>query len=197
MNHRVKNLFALAISVLSLSGRSATNVRELIESARDRLSALSRAHALTLSHSRKDGPPVEGPTTLHSLVQAITAPHEESGEARVPRFSIIGCDMEISGQVISGLALLLHEFATNSTKYGALSTDTGQVQIHCADRGETVVITWTEREGPAVAPPTDDGFGAVLIRATIEGQLGGEISQDWKPEGLVVRLVVPRARLTG
>ena len=80
---------------------------------------------------------------------------------------------------------------------GALSMATGQIQVRCADQGETVVITWTERGAPAVAPPTETGFGAVLIRATIEGQLGGTISQEWKPEGLVVRLVVPHARLTG
>ena len=49
MDHRVKNLFALAISVLRLSGRSAGSVPELIGSASDRLSALARAHALTLS----------------------------------------------------------------------------------------------------------------------------------------------------
>jgi two-component sensor histidine kinase len=34
MDHRIKNLFALAISVLSLSGRSAGSVPELIRSAR-------------------------------------------------------------------------------------------------------------------------------------------------------------------
>jgi hypothetical protein len=40
-------LFAVATSVLILSCRSASNVPQLIESAGARLSALSRAHALT------------------------------------------------------------------------------------------------------------------------------------------------------
>jgi two-component sensor histidine kinase len=95
------------------------------------------------------------------------------------------------------LALLFHEFATNAAKYGALSTPTGQIEIACAERGQNVVITWTEQGGPTVNSPTEaNGFGAFLTRATVTGQLGGEISQDWKPEGLVIRLSVPRERLT-
>jgi len=106
--------------------------------------------------------------------------------------------MEISGPVISGLALLLHEFATNSVKYGALSATAGQIQIHCAARSGTVVITWTDRGGPPITSPIGDkGFGDLLVRATVTGQLGGDISRDWEPEGLKIRLTVPRGPLTG
>jgi PAS domain S-box-containing protein len=197
MDHRVKNLFALAISVLSLSGRSAGSVPELIGSARDRLLALARAHALTLSHGPRDVPQAAKPATLYSLIQAITAPHDVHGDADASKFSVTGCDMEISGSVISSLALLFHEFATNSTKHGALSAIAGRIQINCANHGETLVVTWTERGGPEVAPPTgNNGFGELLIRTTVAG-LGGEISRDWQPEGVVIRLSMPRARLTG
>ena len=86
MDHRVKNLFALAISVLNLSGRSAASVPEVIRSAGDRLSALARAHALTLSHGHKDVPQAAKPATLHTLIGAITAPHDarfDSGRVEV------------------------------------------------------------------------------------------------------------------
>jgi PAS domain S-box-containing protein len=196
MDHRIKNLFALAISVLRLSGRSAGSVPEFIGSTSDRLSALARAHALTLSHSPRDVPQGAKPATLYSLIQAITTPHDVHGDSHASKFSVTGCDMEISGPVISSLALLLHEFATNSTKYGALSDTGGRIQINCANHRETLVVTWTERGGPEVVPPTgNNGFGELLIRTTIAG-LGGEISRDWQPEGLVIRLSMPRARLT-
>jgi len=195
MDHRVKNLFTLAISVLSLSGRYATSVPQLIESTRDRLSALARAHALTLPQAPR-APRAARPATLHSLLEAITAPHLSEGDGR--RFSIIGCDVEISGSAISSLALLLHEFATNSVKYGALSSAAGQIKVHCADRDGNVVITWSEHGGPLVARPIgNEGFGDLLVRATVTGQLGGDVSREWKPEGLVIRLSVPRERLTG
>ena len=76
MDHRIKNLFALAIAIVSLSGRSAKNVQDLVRSARERLSALARAHALTLSHGPRDDPQGTKPTTLHSLIRTIIAPHE-------------------------------------------------------------------------------------------------------------------------
>jgi two-component sensor histidine kinase len=75
MDHRIKNLFALAISVLSLSGRSATSVPQLIASAGARLTALARAHALTLAHGRPELPHAARQTTLHSLIKAVFAPH--------------------------------------------------------------------------------------------------------------------------
>jgi two-component sensor histidine kinase len=195
MDHRVKNLFALSISVLNLSGRSADSVPQLIESAESRLSALARAHALTLSHGRGNAPSAVGPTTLHSLIEAILAPYQ--GEEDRRRFSIVGCDMVISGPTISSLALLLHEFATNSVKYGAFFAPDGQIQIHCSDKAGTIVITWLEHGGPQVASPIgNEGFGDLLVRAAAE-QLGGEISRDWRVEGLVIRLSVPRDRLIG
>jgi transcriptional regulator of acetoin/glycerol metabolism len=85
MDHRVKNLFALAISVLRLSGRSAGSVPELIASTSDRLSALARAHTLTLS-SIRDLPQAAKPATLHSLIQAMTAPHDVPGDLDASKF---------------------------------------------------------------------------------------------------------------
>jgi hypothetical protein len=76
--------------------------------------------------------------------------------------------------------------------------DCGQIQIHCAARSGTFVIAWTERGGlPVTSPIGNTGFGDLLVRATVTGQLGGEISRVWKPEDLVIQLSVPRERLTG
>ena len=74
----------------------------------------------------------------------------------------------------------------------------GRIEIVGAEHGQAFVLTWTERGGPAItSPPDGEGFGAILTRATVTGQLGGEISRDWRPEGLVIRLSVARERLTG
>ncbi len=197
MDHRIKNLFALADSVVSLSGRSAQNVPDLIKSAHERLAALARAHALTLSHDASDNPEHAKPTTLHSLIRTIVAPHDDIQNGRGSRFAVVGPDLEIAGPSVSSLALLLHEFGTNSAKYGALSAPNGRIDVVCEEQGQTVVLTWTESGGPPITSPTDgEGFGAVLARATVTGQLGGEISRDWRPEGLVIRLSVLRERLT-
>src|SRR5580692_11182828 len=151
MDHRVKNLFSLAISVLSLSGRSAKTANAVVETASARLTALARAHALTLSHSHADV--VEGarPTTLHSLIRAITDPHHEQETSG--RFSITGSDMTVSASVISSLALLLHEFVTNATKYGALVASDGYIDIDCADQAGTVTLPGPSTAGPPSLRP--------------------------------------------
>jgi PAS domain S-box-containing protein len=189
MNHRVKNLFALTGSIIGLSARSAKSVQQLAESARERLAALARAHALTFSH----GEPSPQPTTLQSLIRAIVAPFDEP---EAPRIAISGVDVPVSGGAVASLALLLHEFATNAAKYGALSSIAGTIAIDCVAEGENITVIWIERGGPTVVQPTSaEGFGGVLSRIALMSQLGGEITRDWKPEGLEIRLAAPRVRL--
>lgn len=190
MSHRVKNLFALSGSIVGLSARSAKSPRELAESTRARLSALARAHALTFSDGFSDA--ARQPTTLQSLVQTIVAPFDEP---EYPRIALSGADLAVSGSAISSLALLLHEFATNATKYGALSADTGSVKVVLAEDDDSVLVHWTEHGGPPVVAPNGGlGFGDVLSRIAAD-QLGGEIVRNWRPEGLAIRLSLPRSRL--
>jgi two-component sensor histidine kinase len=93
------------------------------------------------------------------------------------------------------LALLLHEFATNAAKYGALSSPTGRIDITWSVEKGELLLTWTEQGGPRLEQMAGgEGFGSWLARATV-GQLGGEISRDWKPEGLTIRLSVCSDRL--
>ena len=191
MSHRVKNLFALSGSIVGLSVRSAKSPHELAESTRARLSALARAHALTFSDGFGDA--ARQPTTLQSLVRTIVAPFDEPEH---PRIAVSGIDADISGSAVTSLALLLHEFATNAAKYGALSTDTGSVEVVVAVEGDGILVHWTEHGGPPVAAPIGDlGFGDVLSRIAVCDQLGGEITRDWRPGGLAIRLFVPRSRL--
>ena len=191
MSHRVKNLFAIAGSIVALSARSAKSPRELAEATRARLSALARAHALTFSDGFDDA--AHQRTTLQSLIRTIVAPFDEPEH---PRIAISGIDGGVSGSAVTSLALLLHEFATNAAKYGALSRKRGSVKIVFAEEGDSIVVHWTERGGPPAIPPTGGfGFGDVLSRIAVSDQLGGEIVRDWRPEGLAIRLSVPRSRL--
>ena len=192
MSHRVKNLFALSSSIVGLSARSAKSPHELAEATRARISALARAHALTFSHGFDEATP--GPTTLQSLVRTIVAPFDEP---EAPRIAVSGIDAGVSGSAVTSLALLLHEFATNATKYGALSVDAGTVEVTFTEENDAVVVDWIERGGPPVTAPEDSpGFGSVLSRIAVSNQLGGEIFREWRPEGLAIRLSVPRASLS-
>lgn len=196
MDHRIKNLFTLAGSIVSLSARGADTTSELASAVQARLAALARAHVLTLPVISGAEPPAGSATTLHTLIRAIAAPYEDEQSDGSPRFVITGPDVPVVARSLASLALLLHEFATNAAKYGALSTPGGRVEIACRDDSETFHVTWSESGGPSVRAPESEGFGSLLGRLTVKGQLDGEISRDWRPEGLVIQLTVNPERLT-
>jgi PAS domain S-box-containing protein len=197
MDHRIKNLFSLASGVVNLSARTANTPQELAASVRDRLMALARAHALTLAKP-SDERPAEHPATLHALIRTIASPYEDRADQGKPRVIVSGPDAPLSNGSVTSLALLLHEFATNAAKYGALSTSSGSVHVHCAEDGDRFEVTWRERGGPRVGHIINgEGFGTLLARTAVKGQLGGTISHDWAPEGLTIRLHVARDRLGG
>ena len=193
MSHRLRNLFAVASSVVDLSARGAQTTDEMAEAVHDRLGALTRAHDLT-----RPGPgpafPAERETTLHALLTAIFAPY--SAADATPRFLWSGCDLRIGGEALTGLALLLHEFMTNAAKHGALSRPGGMVEIDCAVGGGELALTWRERGGPPLHGPQGiRGFGAYLTERVVAGQFCGRVTTDWQPEGLLIHLWLPLDRL--
>jgi PAS domain S-box-containing protein len=197
MDHRIKNLFALAGGVVALSARSATTKEELSSAVSGRLAALAKAHTLTLRPFSATDQSTKNSTTLHALIETILSPHDGLTDDGRPRLTISGPDLPIAGSSVTSFALLLHEFATNAAKYGALSTPHGAIAIDCSEDDGRFTLTWAEQGGPPVERQTDgDGFGALLIRATITDRLSGEISRDWKPDGLTIRLSVAKDRVT-
>ncbi|WP_210258502.1 sensor histidine kinase [Devosia sp. 919] len=90
----------------------------------------------------------------------------------------------------------MHELATNSLKYGALSVDTGTLDVSCSAQDEAVTIVWTERGGPPVQPPTGNpGYGSKLVERSVTGALRGSISYDWDKAGAVITLKLHPDRL--
>lgn len=188
MNHRVANLFSLASSLVTSSARTANTVEDLANSVRERLDALARAHALTLSDAGHAQPGNASQSTLHALIQTILLPYNDRLDGE--RVLIRGIDIPVSRRSITNLALLLYEAATNAAKYGALSTAGGRVEIECSETADEITLTWKESGGPAVCEPTHTGFGSRLFEATATS-LGGTIAHEWHPEGLTIRLSFP------
>lgn len=191
MDHRIKNLFALANGVISLSARSAKTVEELTSVVSTRLNALARSHALTVPHGLSS----EQPTTLHTLIETVVAPYAGGDDSGKSRASITGPDISIAGTAVANFALLLHEFATNAAKYGALSVPEGRVDITCSEIEDLFTVVWNERNGPPIErEPQNIGFGTRLAKVTVGGHLGGQIFRDWNREGLSIKLVFSAAR---
>jgi two-component sensor histidine kinase len=125
----------------------------------------------------------------------LLAPYDDlgafSGRIRVsvPRMSV--------GQAATTIvALIVHELATNSLKYGALSVDAGTLDVSCSAHDQAVTIVWTESGGPKVEPPSGTGgYGSQLVERSVAGQLRGAIDYDWAEDGVVITLRVDPERL--
>jgi PAS domain S-box-containing protein len=192
LNHRVKNLFALTNGLVALSARSARTPKEMAVALQGRLAALTRAHELVQPGLRANA---EGASSiaLHSLVREILAPYAVAHfEDRV---RIEGPDLDISSRAVTGLALVLHELATNAAKYGALSQPSGTIDIRWTCTADTVDIVWAERGAQIPATSSPPGFGTQLIQRSVEGQFGGKIAHDWKADGITIRMSLPSSQL--
>ncbi|WP_426045962.1 sensor histidine kinase [Brevundimonas sp. DWP1b2] len=192
MSHRVKNLLTIASGLAKITSRSTTSTKEMADELTLRLTALGRAHDLVR--------PVPGQTEapsalLGDLLSVLLAPYDDLGaftgriRVSVPRTSVGETSITI-------VALVVHELATNSLKYGALSSDAGTLDVSCSAQDEAVTLVWTECGGPKVAAPTGTmGYGSKLVERSVTGHLRGSIDYDWAEEGLIVTLQVNPARL--
>jgi PAS domain S-box-containing protein len=193
MRHRVKNLFALASAIVTISSRSAGSLDQVVGMIQDRLQALARAHELTMTDA---GEAMEAPpqTNLLALIEAILAPYSAGN-----RIIVEGPQLLLGGRSVTHIALLLHELATNAAKYGSLSVTEGQLAVRIETDGAVVRLRWEESSTPKAggegqAALDGEGFGTRLEKG-IAATLKASIDRDWRPDGLIVSILVPRAAL--
>jgi PAS domain S-box-containing protein len=190
MDHRVKNLFALASGLVNVSAAGAASVRDLASDLQSKFRALARSHTLTLSTSGTD---LNHAATLHKLIAEVTEPYRaEDGSSRV---KMSGEDFALGRTAMTSIALLLHEFATNALKYGALADPEGEVRVDISSHGDDVRIVWREAgvnlQG---AGSPGDGFGSRLARATVAA-MNGHFERNFMDCGLEIVLTIPRAQV--
>lgn len=192
MSHRVKNLIAIAGALTTMTSRSSATKEEMARDLTHRLAALGRAHDLVR--------PVPGQTQdaalLGDLLSVLLTPYDDLG-AFSGRIRVAVPRLGIGEGAATNLALVIHELATNSLKHGALSRDTGLLDIGCTVQGDQVVLVWTERGGPPVEPPqASTGFGSKLLDRIVNRHFKGSVEYQWPVEGLVATVRVQKARLS-
>jgi len=192
MSHRVKNLLQIATALTRITSRTAATKEDMVVELTNRLIALDRVQQLVRpARGRK-----YEATLLGDLISILLAPYDEEGASVRVRVSVP--KINVGEGPSTSLALVIHELATNSAKYGALSVPSGTLDVSCSAHGDEVVIMWTERGGPpVVAPATLDGFGSKLVQQSMAAQLGGTIAFDWSEEGVVITLQMRKSRLAG
>jgi len=191
MSHRVKNLLAIASGLTEITSRSSGSAVEMARELTQRLTSLGRAHDLIRPIPGEEGKAA----LLGDLLTILLAPYDDMG-AFSGRIRVSVPRMGVGDAAATTLALILHELATNSLKYGALSVSTGTLDVSSSPPGNEAVIVWTERGGPPVTAPTGPGgFGSKLIVRSLR-QIGGSIERSWQPEGVVVTMRIEKNSLS-
>lgn len=178
VDHRAKNALAVVEAVVSLT--RADSKEAFVDAVRGRISALGRAHSLLAQNSWQGA-------DLAQIVSDETASYGRDGQV-----AIDGPSVRLSPKAVQPIGLLVHELATNAVKYGALSTERGQVRVRWSvhDGGE-LEIGWEEAGGPAVEAPAAYGFGTTLIRQVITRQLAGSLDIAWPASGVRLAATLP------
>ena len=193
LSHRIKNIFAVVTALVALSARQYPEAKAFSASLRTRIAALARAHEFVRPHTETSKPTI-GATTLHAFLADLFKAYAD--EAGAPRVVIQGDDAVFDDQAATSVALLFHELATNAAKYGSLSEKAGQVALSTALEEDRFILTWTETGGPPVTgTPSRNGFGSSLATLSVQGQLGGRLEREWRPEGLHIVVDLPATAL--
>jgi PAS domain S-box-containing protein len=174
MDHRVKNSFALAAGLVAAAAADHPEAQDFADEVRGRLVALGIAH--DLARGSRAGVP-----TLRRLVARLARPY--GGAVRVE-----GEDAALDPEMATPWALLLHEWMTHALTDGALSVPGGRVRLSLEAAGPGLMaLDWSEHGGPSATAPQDRGFGSALVAGSVS-QLEGTLAEDWRPEGLHLRL---------
>jgi two-component sensor histidine kinase len=189
LDHRVKNILTVVQSFRqqSFQGLEENAVNRFI----GRLTALSQTHTL-LAESRWEG------ARLAQLLDSVVGRYRGTGSTRIRH---TGPNIQIGPKAAQGLALAFHELVTNASKYGALSTNKGAVDVQWAFSNEPrnehfLYLAWREHGGPLIEKePERRGFGSKLLELTAM-DLGGTVTVQFHSSGLEVRFGLPVGRLS-
>lgn len=180
LNHRVKNILAVIKSVVGHPATGRQTLEDYVGTLKGRIQALSIAHDQIV---RGDGGGL-----LRGLIEAELLPYQ-GGKARI---SLEGPPVWLDSRALSVMALVLHEMATNATKYGALSVAEGALAVtwSLTEEGNCAIL-WEESGGPAVREPALRGFGSALINRSIPFDLGGRSDIAYPVAGVLARFEIP------
>ncbi|MDH6232350.1 two-component sensor histidine kinase [Mesorhizobium soli] len=189
LEHRIKNLFALVNGLIGLSIRDNPDLRPLADTLKNRLVALQHAHGLIRTMNTSNNAAGEL-TSLKELIGVLLRPYEGGSEKQLV---IDGDDALVDSGTVTLLALVFHELATNSAKYGALSDPQGTLEVHIKHRVDAVHIRWIEKVSLATGQPAfaDSGFGSKLLDLTIKSQLQGSYARSQTMGGVSIEIILP------
>ena len=183
LNHRVKNLFAVVLAIVRMSGRDAPEAKPVIERIAARIHALLKAHEVTTGAL---GAPV---AQLRDLIETAVAPYRSDSNV----FECGGPDAALPARDVVPIGLVLHELVTNTVKYGAWSAPGGTLAVHWTlseDAPQQLALHWREKCNGPCPGSEHKGFGSLLVQSSAR-QLGGTAERVFHNDGIELTLTFP------
>jgi two-component system CheB/CheR fusion protein len=185
LTHRVKNTLAVVQAIARQTLRSSESNDDFIEHFDGRLAALSRAHGLLVESDWRGA-------NLAALARQELEPYTSEWPERL---QLKGPAIILPADLATPMGLVLHELATNSTKYGSLSRRSGTVNLswtlNSGNDPQVLSVLWEERGGPEVESPKRAGFGSLLIESSIPG---AKVEREFRSKGLMCKIDLPMPR---
>ena len=186
LSHRSKNQLAIVQAIASQMAQSANSVDEFMSRFRTRLQGLAASHDLLISRD----------WTGVALADLVRRQIETFADTSRGTVEIAGPALHLTASATEAIGLALHELATNSAKYGALSVPNGRLKVAWSlqpTKGKPtyVLLEWSETEGPPVQPPQKKGFGSLVIERMVAAAVDGKVRLEFAPTGLIWRLEFP------
>jgi PAS domain S-box-containing protein len=178
LNHRVKNLLGVVTAIAHQTARSVDTLPAFSHAFGGRLQSLARAHEVLTAATWQRAP-------LAALVGELVGPHAQA--------SVAGPDVLLDPRQLLSVSMILHELLANAIKHGALSRPEGQVALVWAVADGRIALEWIESGLSGVAAPTRRGFGWKMIAMSVQHELHGTTSSDWRDDGLTFHLAFPVA----
>ena len=166
VNHRVKNQYAVILSMVRETNKRSKSPDLFERLVRERIMALARSHDLLVAADWK------GATIFELLLAQIKAFEKED------RVSMSGPAVVLNPNAVQHLGMAFHELGTNSAKHGVLSGAQGTIAVSWSvvdrDREKFLRLTWREEDGPTVQDiATEGGFGSVVLKRVAPQALSG------------------------
>jgi two-component system CheB/CheR fusion protein len=178
LNHRVRNMLTVIGAIAKQTLKKSDSPAHFTEAFLGRLQAMANSYSLIAREQWGDVP-------LADVLKGELASHDSA------RVTLEGPPISFKPSQAVALGLVVHELATNAAKYGALADPEGRLAVAWRAENGRVLLDWTESDGPKVTPPQRRGFGTDLIERQVASALDGEISLDYAPAGLRIRISLP------
>ena len=187
VNHRSKNMLSM---IQALARRTApADHPEFVESFEDRLKALAANQELLVNRQWTG-------VQMEDLVRTQFYYVDDIFDSRV---TMSGPRILIKPMPAETISMALHELVTNAAKYGALSNDSGTIEVRWDIEndiaGDRFVLRWRERGGPFVTHPQHEGFGSTVVNRVPRINLQAEVESRYLPEGFEWDLRCPISRV--